>query len=108
MGAEIVPIGQPKPKPPLSLAELVDRVHEMAKDTDNIGIPHPHLQKRMALRGKTMRDILEVVRKGEGISGPTKDNYGDWRIKLRRYVSGRRVQVVVAVRERDFSVVTII
>jgi hypothetical protein len=48
------------------------------------------------------------LRKGEGISGPTKDQYGDWRIKVRRYVAGRRVQVVVAVKEKEFTVVTVI
>ena len=107
MAAEIVPIGQPKPKPPPSLVELVERVHEMAKDTNNMGVQHSHLQERMARRGKSMRDILETVRKGEGVSGPTLDRYGDWRIRLRRLVAGRRVQVVVAVREKDFSVVTV-
>jgi hypothetical protein len=108
MTAEIVPIGQPKLKSQPTLAELVDRVRVIAKDTENIWFLHPHLQKRMALRGKTMRDILETFRKGEGVSGPTMDRYGDWRIKIRRFTAGRRVQVVVAVREQDVSVVTII
>ncbi len=108
MVAKIVPIGQPKAKPP-TLAELVERVHELAKaDTENMVLPHPHVQEWMAQRGKTMRDILETVRKGEGVSGPVVDKYGDWRIRMRRLVAGRRVQVVVAVRERDFSVVTVI
>lgn len=108
MVSNVVPIGQPKQKPPPSLQELVERVHALARDTENIGFLHPHLQERMAQRGKTMRDILETVRKGEGVSGPVKDGYGDWRIRLRRFVAGRRVQVVVAVREKDFSVVTVI
>ena len=107
MVAEIVPIGQPKPKVAPSLAELVERIREMAKDTDNMGVLHPHLQERMVQRGKSMRDILETVRNGEGVSGPTLDKYGSWRIKLRRFVAGRRVQLVVAIRERDFSVVTL-
>src|SRR5579884_250259 len=101
MVANVVPIGQPKPKPTPTLAELVERVHELAKDTGNIGFLHPHLRERMAQRGKTMRDILETVRKGEGSSGPTLDQYGDWRIRMRRFVAGHRVQVVVAVREKD-------
>ena len=108
MAAEIVPIGQPKPKPPPTLSELVQRVHELAKDSDNIGFLSPHAQMRMQQRGITMRLVLETLRKGEGISGPTKDQYGDWRIKLRRHVAGRRVQVVVAVMEKEFSVVTVI
>jgi hypothetical protein len=87
---------------------LVERVHRLAQRTENIGFLHPHLRQRMAQRGKTMRDILETVRRGEGVSGPTLDQYGDGRIRMRRSVAGRRVQVVVAVRERDFSVVTVI
>jgi len=108
MAAEIVPIGQPKPKPPPALLELVKRVQELAKDSESIGFLHPHLRTRMGQRGTTMRLVLETLRKGEGISGPKKDQYGDWRIKMRRHVAGRRVQVVVAVREKDFSVVTVI
>lgn len=108
MAAKVVPIGRSTAKPPPTLSELVERVHDLAKDTENIGFLHPHLQERMALRGKTMRDILETVRRGEATSGPTLDKYGDWRIRMRRFVSGRRVQVVVAVREKDFSVVTVI
>lgn len=108
MVANVVPIGQPRKKPPPTLTELVERVHELAKDTENIGLLHPHLKQRMTQRGKTMRDILETVRKGEGVSGPVRDDYGDWRIKMRRFVAGRRVQVVVAVHMRDFSVVTVI
>jgi hypothetical protein len=108
MAAEIVPIGQPKPKPPPTLFELVLRIQELAKDSDNIGFLHPHLQMRMKQRGITMRLVLETLRKGEGVSGPKKDQYGDWRIKMRRYVAGRRLQVVVAVREKEFTVVTVI
>ena len=96
-----------KPPPP-SLATLVSKVHELARNTANMGIPSPHLHKRMAQRGRVMRDVLETVQKGEGISGPTLDAFGDWRIKLRRLVGKRRVQVVVAVREDDFSIVTVI
>jgi len=106
MASNVLPLKDPKALP--TLAELVSRVRQMAQVTENIGLHHPHLRARMAERGVTMRQILETVRKGEGISGPTKDVYGDWRIKLRRLVAGRRVQVVVAVREINFTVVTVI
>ena len=33
----------------------------------NVSFDHPHLQERMATRGKTMRDILETLAKGEGV-----------------------------------------
>ena len=55
-----------------------------------------------------MRQALEVLRKGRPVSGPALDEYGDWRIKLTRKVAGRRVQVVVAVKEKHLVVVTVI
>jgi len=55
-----------------------------------------------------MRDVLETLKKGEGVKNPEVDAYGDFRIKLKRCVSGKRVQVVVAVRDKDLSVVTVI
>jgi hypothetical protein len=96
---------KPVPYPPAH--KLVAAAVTALRELERLRILHPHLKERMAQRGKTMRDILETVRKGEGVSGPQLDPYGDWRIRMRRFVSGRRVQVVVAVREKDFSVVTI-
>lgn len=55
-----------------------------------------------------MRQMLEVIRNGEPNDGPRLDMYGDWRIRLVRKVSGRRVQVVVAVAETYFVPVTVI
>jgi hypothetical protein len=91
-----------------TLPDLVSRVRILAEDSDNIGFVSPHLRDRMKLRGKTMREILEVLKKGEGVKGPDLDEFGDYRIKLRRCVCGKRTQVVVAVREHDFSVITVI
>jgi len=108
MTAKVVPIRQPAPKPPPTADELVTRVRKLAKDTENIGFDHPHTKTRMAERSLTMRQILETIRKGECVSGPTLDKYGDWRIKLKRRVAGRRVQVVVAVKEKCIRVVTVI
>lgn len=110
MSAEIVPFRPPKakPKPDPTRQELVARLRKLAEDTGNMHMDAPHLKQRMAQRGKTMRQILETVRKGECVSGPTKDQWGDWRLKLRRCVAGQRVQVVVAVKDRHFVVVTVI
>jgi hypothetical protein len=91
-----------------TLRELVNRVHELAKDSENFGFLHPHLQERMRIRGKSMREILETLQKGEGVKGPDLDKFGDYRIKLRRCVCGKRTQVVIAVRQHDFTVVTVI
>jgi hypothetical protein len=55
-----------------------------------------------------MRQVLEALRHGSVIDGPTKDEWGDWRVKLQRRVAGRRVQIVVAMKERHLDVVTVI
>lgn len=89
------------------LGDLVQRVHRLSLDSANIGFMSPHLQERMKQRGKTMRDVLEVLNKGEGIQGPNLDQYGDWRIKMRRCVCGKRTQLIVAVRDNDITVITI-
>jgi hypothetical protein len=96
-------VGLSKP----TLRELTTRLRVLAKDSKNMGLPHPHLKQRMRQRGKTIRDVLETVKKGEPIGGPTLDQYGDWRIRLRRCVSGKRTQIIVAVRDADFSVITV-
>ena len=80
----------------------------MATETTNLRFDHPHIQRRLVVRGITMRQILDVLRQGRATSGPTMDEYGDWRIKLKRRVAGRRVQVVVAVKEDHLVVVTAI
>ena len=108
MTGQIVPFRRFAPPVPPSLAELAERVRRLATDSeDAMGMLHPHLKERMTQRSIGMREILETVRKGEGIKGPTKDQYGDWRIKMRRLVAGRRVHVVVAVREKEFTVITV-
>lgn len=108
MGAKVIPFQLVRQKPIPTLRELTNRVHRLAKEDPDCIAYSVHGKEQMRLRGKTMRDILETLQKGEGVKGPIIDEYGDFRIKLRRCVSGRRVQVVVAVREKDFSVVTVI
>lgn len=91
-----------------TLEELVERVHRLPQNSDNVDFQHPHVQERMIKRGKGMRDILEVLHKGEGVQGPDLDKYGDYRIKMRRYVCGKRTQVVIAIRQTNLTVVAVI
>ena len=93
---------------PPSLDELVEHVRGLAADTRNMHLDYPHFRDRMSERGVSMRQVLEVLRKGKGVVGPTLDEYGDCRIKLKRKVAGRRIQVVVAVKETHFVAVTVI
>lgn len=55
-----------------------------------------------------MRQVLETIRKGCPVGSPQLDQWGDWRIKLRRKAAGRTVQVVVAVKTDHFVIVTAI
>jgi hypothetical protein len=99
----------PEPEiPPQSLEKLVKQTHELAKKSENVYWDCPHAQQRMRERNVTIRQILDVLRHGKGVSGPTQDQYGDWRIKLKYLSAGRSVQVVVVVREEYLEVVTVI
>jgi len=99
----------PQPKtPPEPLEKLVKRAHELAKKSENVGWDCPHAQQRMRERGISIRQIFDVLRNGKGVDGPTLDQCGEWRIKLKRFSAGRNVQVVVVVREDFLEVVTVI
>ena len=108
MGAKVIPFQLVRQEPTPKLRELTDRVHQLAKENPDCINYSLHLQDRMRQRGKTMRDILETLKKGEGVKGLGVDEYGDFRIKLKRCVAGKRIQIVVAVRDKDLSVVTVI
>ncbi len=108
MGENIVPFRAKRPSSAPSRDEIVQKVRALAAETTNLRFDHPHIQQRLAKRGITMRQVLEVLRQGSITSGPTLDEHGDWRIKLKRRVAGRRVQVVVAVKEDHLVVVTAI
>ena len=100
--ADVVPF----PSQP-SAASLVERVRATLAESA-IEFDHPHLKQRMSERDLQMRHILECLRSGDVVDGPKLDEHSDWRIKLRRYVTGRKVQVVVAVKKRRVVVVTAI
>lgn len=103
MTASIIPF----PAKP-SAAFLLARVRRAAVDSGNIDFDHPHFQARMLKRKLNMRHVLECLRNGEVNHGPSLDQYGDWRIRLLRYVAGRRVQLVVAVKPHRIVAVTVI
>ncbi len=99
----------PAPKiPPSSLKELVEKVHEISKKSENVYLDSPHVKKRMKERNVTSRQLFDVLRSGKGKNGPNLDKYGDWRIKLSRFSAGRTVQAVVAVKKERVEVITVI
>jgi len=109
MSDKVVPLHAPRRQTPPTRDELVALVKKLlAESSANMRYDHEHIKTRFAQRGITMRQVLETVSLGVVISGPTLDQFGDWRIKLRRAVAGRRVQVVVAVKKTHFVLVTVI
>lgn len=87
---------------------MVKITHELAKKSENVYMDHPHTKERMVERKISIQQILDVLRHGKGVDGPTLDKYGCWRIKLERFSAGRSVQVVVVVEEELLQVVTVI
>lgn len=77
-------------------------------DRDEIDFEQPHIRERLRERDITMRQVLSTVQKGEITDGPNKDVHGDFRIKMRRYVAGRKVQVILALNVGKCTVVTVI
>ena len=76
------------------------------KDTLNVRMGEPHFRDRMLKRGIDMRSVLDVLRQGRSVGSPELDEYGDWRIEMRRKVAGRRVHVVVAVCAEHLECIT--
>ncbi|MCY4463519.1 MAG: DUF4258 domain-containing protein [Albidovulum sp.] len=77
-------------------------------DRNEIDFEQPHFRDRLRERDITMRQVLLTLRKGEIIGVPKKDVHGDVRIKMKRFVAGRTIQVVVALNVRKCRVVTVI
>ncbi len=57
-----------------------------------------------------MRQTLDTLRNGTIIKGPTLDEYGEWRVTLRKRSAGRVTRVAVAIANggNRLTVVTII
>jgi hypothetical protein len=106
MSAVVVPLPDHLATP--SAEQLVARVRAMSLESERIRFEHPHFQLRLHQRKLNMRQVLETIRKGTHVGRPILDQWGDWRIKLRRKAAGRKVQVVVAVKNDHFVVVTVI
>jgi hypothetical protein len=91
---------------PPSLVDLVRKTRELALKSENFYL-NPRAKTEMHLGGVVMRDLLEVLRQGEGVGGPDLDDYGYWRIKLARYTAGRKVQLVVVLKKDKLEVLTV-
>ena len=93
--------------PPEPLEDLVKKAHLLAKDSENV-FYCPHAKEQMNKRKVSSRQVLDVLRNGNRIGSPNLDKYGDWRIKMKLYTAGRKVQVVAVVNENRIEVITVI
>jgi hypothetical protein len=91
-----------------SAAELARRIRELAAESSQVDWSVPHFRDRLAKRRLTMRQALDALRHGEPVGAPRLDEYGCWRVKLRKVSAGRPVSLVVALDEERVVVVTII
>lgn len=89
-------------------SELVERVRELAASSANVDWSHPHFRGQLAKRKLTMRQALDVLAQGEAAEIPCLDDYGDWRIRLKKVSAGRPVSLVVALHDNRVVAVTII
>lgn len=89
-------------------AEHYARHVEESLDRDDIDFEQPHFRERLKQRDITMRQVLATLQKGEITDGPNKDDHGDFRRKMKRYVAGRKIQVVLALNVGKCTVVTVI
>ncbi len=77
-------------------------------DRSEVDFDQPHFRERLRERDITMRQVLSTLRKGEITDGPRKYAHGDFGVKLKRFVAGRKIQVVVALNVSKCTVVTVI
>jgi hypothetical protein len=95
MVLKIVTIGLPRP-----VAE--EMIHRLASegrfywDLD--------FKQKLDVREFTMRQVIEALKSGAINQGPIKDEYGDWRCRIKRRVAGRLVRVVAAINEESFLI----
>ncbi|MEO9168656.1 MAG: DUF4258 domain-containing protein [Aestuariivirga sp.] len=92
---------------PPSDQQLVPRIRALVGTAGGMRWDHKHFQQRMKERDLNMRQVLETIKEGAPMGPPTQDEWGDWRVKLRRVVAGRLVRVVIAVKNDHFVIVTV-
>ena len=94
-----------------SQRQLERHIREAAKDTANVYLKRKHTVARMNERGITRTMIYEVLRRGVIDRTPEPDpKFPGVRCRMRRYVAGMDVGVVVYVDypRPDLLVITVI
>lgn len=90
-----------RPPPHKTTEELIERIRLLAAPdaARNSVRQAPQFQSRLVAAGLSKREVLETARKGCVVGTPEMDERGDWTMNLKRKVAGRRVQLVVTLRQ---------
>jgi len=100
MTAQVVPFG-------LSRPHAENAVHRLAKQNKFGMAEASQFELKMLERGFDMRQVLETIKEGVVNQGPSKDEYGEWRCRVKRRVAGRLVRVAVAISS-DLTFLTLL
>lgn len=82
---------------------IIDVIHETVLGCKSVGLDE-HAMKRMAERGVTEAEILDVLRSPDRTGLPTQDG----RYRYRKQLSGRDVDVVFEHDPTQIVVITVI
>ena len=100
-----------------SRPEAEDAIYRLAKES-KFGMGGPvfdaddgelitDFELKMLEREFTMRQVLETIKEGAVNQGPARDEYGEWRCRVKRRVAGHLVRVVLAVSS-DLTFMTLV
>ena len=95
MVLKLVPIGLPRPV----AEEVIHHLARAGKVSWEIGF-----SLKLIERDFSMRQVMETLKGGSINQGPEKDEYGDWRCRVKRRVAGRLVRVVVAINDESLLI----
>ena len=95
MVLKLVPVGLPRPV----AEELIHRLAREGKVSWEADFTRKLLQREFS-----MRQVLETLKGGSINQGPNKDEYGDWRCRVKRRVAGKLVRVVVAINDESLLI----
>jgi hypothetical protein len=90
MPLNVVPFELPRPV-------AIELIRRLARE--GLFVQEPEFRRKLRDRGFTIRQVMDVLYGGSINQGPWKDDYGDWRFRLKRRSSGRLVRVALAIHD---------
>jgi hypothetical protein len=75
-------------------------IHRLA--TEGRFVLEPACKEKLLYRGFSVKQVNVAMECGHINQGPTRDECGDYRCRIRKRVAGRLVRVVVAIHNMNF------